>query len=483
MKKFFSFCLLSAMLLGNGSVLNAASKPAAKKEAGVSIVTTAANTSLRLSASGSARFQKAGQPIEKEAWVFINPSRSFQTFIGMGGAITDAAAETFAKLPPQAQDELIKAYYGKQGIDYTLARTNINSCDFSSDTYVYVQDKDSLLHSFSVSHDEKFRIPLIKKAISAAGGKLPLFVSPWSPPAWMKDNNDMLHGGKLLPRYYQTWANYFVKFIRTYQAKGIPVWGMTVQNEPMAVQLWESCIFTADDERDFVKKYLGPAIEKAGMKSKKIIAWDHNRDLFLQRASVIMNDPDAAKYIWGFGFHWYETWIGDMQYDNVARVHEAFPQKNILFTEGCIEAFKLDRLNDWTLGEKYGKSVINDFNNGTCGWTDWNILLDETGGPNHVGNYCFAPIHADTKTGKLMYTNIYYYLGHFSKYIRPGARRIACASNRDHLLTTAFVNKNGSTVVVVMNNSDDKISYKLWLMGKAAPIESLPHSISTLIIQ
>src|SRR5678815_5497684 len=137
-------------------------------------------------------------------------------------------------------------YYDKdKGIGYTLGRTNINSCDFSSDTYTYVTDGDKELKSFNLGHDEKFKIPLIKKAIEAAGGKLDLFVSPWSPPAWMKDNNDMLHGGKLKPEFYDSWANYYVKFIQAYEKEGIPVWGLTVQNEPMAKQTWESCMYTA----------------------------------------------------------------------------------------------------------------------------------------------------------------------------------------------------------------------------------------------
>src|SRR5262249_12696570 len=151
----------------------------------------------------------------------------------------------------------------------------INSCDFSSDSYTYVSENDKDLKSFNVEHDEKFRIPLIKDALAKAG-KLTLFVSPWWPPAWMKDNTDMLHGGKLLPAYRQTWANYFVKFIKTYEKQGIPVWGLTVQNEPMANQKWESCIFTSEEERDFIKDYLGPTLKSEGLGSKKLIVWDHN---------------------------------------------------------------------------------------------------------------------------------------------------------------------------------------------------------------
>ena len=163
-------------------------------------------------------------------------------------------------------------------------------------------------------------------------------------------------------------------------------------------------------------------------------------------------------------------------------VHESFPDKNLIFTEGCVEKFSIGKVNDWALGEKYGYSMVNDFNCGTVAWTDWNILLDETGGPNHVGNFCFAPIHADTQTGKLIYTNSYYYIGHFSKFIRQGAKRIACSSNRDKLETTAFVNPDGKIVAIIMNTSDVKLPYKLCIAGKAADLVSLPHSIMTLVL-
>jgi glucosylceramidase len=448
------------------------------------VYTTADSSDLRLRLTDSLlEFKDFGQPKETQPCVFIDPSKTFQTMIGIGGAITDATAETFAKLPAEKQQELLQAFYSpKQGIGYTLARTNINSCDFSSDTYTYVADNDKQLKTFNIDHDRKFRIPLIKKAMAAAGGKLTLFVSPWSPPAWMKENNDMLHGGKLKADYADAWANYYVKFIRAYEKENIPVWGLTLQNEPMATQKWESCVFTAEDERDFIKHHLGPVLAKNNMGGKKLIVWDHNRDLIYQQASVILNDKEAAKYVWGVGYHWYETWTGGtMQFENVKRVAETFPDKHLIFTEGCAEVFNKAKINEWWLGEKYGRSMINDFNAGTSGWTDWNVFLDETGGPNHVGNFCFAPVHADTKTGQIYYTNAYYYIGQFSKFIRPGAKRIISSSSRSDLLTTAFINTDGTIAVVVMNDGDKKIPYHLWIGGKAVEINGLPHSISTLV--
>ncbi|MES2457145.1 MAG: glycoside hydrolase family 30 protein [Bacteroidota bacterium] len=449
------------------------------------IYTTAANSELRLSKSGTLTFKPLKQPLETQVCIFVDPQIKFQSVTGIGGTITDATAETFAKMPVAAQEEFLKGYYDKQnGIGYSLGRTTIHSSDFSSESYTYIKENDAALKTFDVAHDLTFRIPLIKKAISAAGGSLPLFVSPWSPPAFMKTNKEMLHGGKLLPEFRQAWADYYVRFIKTYEGMGIPIWGLTVQNEPMATQRWESCIFTAEEERDFIKTYLGPTLHKSGLADKKLIAWDHNRDQIFQRASTILKDKEAAKYVWGIGYHWYETWTGsDMLFNNVKLVHEAFPEKNLMLTEGCVEKFNRDSVANWSLGERYGYSLINDFNSGVTAWTDWNMLLDDKGGPNHVGNFCFAPIHSDSKTGKLIYTNSYYYLGHFSKFVRPGAQRIASSSNRDKLLSTAFLNKDGKLAIIVMNKTKDEIPYYIWINGEAAETKSLPHSISTFIIE
>lgn len=451
----------------------------------VKVYLTAKNTDNKLSQTETLQFTEKAQPVETEVAVFVDPSKTFQTMLGIGGALTDASAETFYKLSKDKQKELLTAYYDKEkGIGYTLGRTTIQSSDFSSDSYSYVNENDMDLKSFNVKHDEKYRIPFIKEIIGAAGGKLTLFASPWSPPGWMKTNNNVLHGGKLKPEFDQSWANFYVKFINTYEMAGIPIWGLSVQNEPMATQTWESCIYTGEEERDFIKNFLGPTLTKAGMADKKLIAWDHNRDLLYQRASTVLEDPEAAKYVWGIGYHWYETWTGaGMNFENERRVAEAFPNKNLIFTEGCAESFNDTRFNDWVLGERYGYSMINDFNAGTVGWTDWNILLDEKGGPNHVGNFCFAPVHADTKTGNLIYTNSYYYIGHLSKFIQPGAKRITSAASRDKLITTAFVNPDGKIAVVVMNKTDENITYYLWIKGQAAKTTSPAHSIATLVIQ
>jgi glucosylceramidase len=447
------------------------------------IYTTASDTDLRLTKTGTGEFRPTGQPVETEISVFVNPDKTFQTFLGIGGAITDASAEVFATLSEKKQEELITAYYDStNGIGYSLCRTPIHSCDFSSESYTYIEEGDKELKTFNIEHDRAFKIPLLKKAIEATGGNLLIFASPWSPPAFMKDNNDMLHGGKLLPEYYDSWALYYTRFIKAYENEGIPIWAITIQNEPMATQTWESCIFTAEEERDFLKDHLGPTMENEGLGDKKIMVWDHNRDLINHRANVIFEDPEASKYAWGIGFHWYEDWTGgDPMYINLEMVKESYPSKQLLFTEGCNGGFNSERYQSWPNAEHYGRSMINDFNRGTVGWTDWNILLNQIGGPNHVENYCFAPIHGDTETGELIYTPVYYYIGHFSKFIRPGAKRVSTASSRSQLLSTSFLNTDGSLVTVVMNQSDEDIDYKLYVKSEAIPITIAAHSIQTIV--
>ena len=449
----------------------------------ITVYTTAENTQLRLTQTDKLSFSSSKQPLETEISVFVEPKKTFQNFMGIGGAITDASAEVFAKLSKEKQQELLNAYYDKEkGIGYSLLRTTIHSSDFSSGSYTYIKDGDKDLKTFNIDHDRQYRIPMLKEAIKTAGGKLLLYVSPWSPPAFMKSNGSMLKGGTLLPEYYQSWANYYTKFIKAYEKEGMPIWGLTVQNEPMATQTWESCVYSAEAERDFLKNFLGPTLKKEGLGDKKIVVWDHNRDLMNQRANVIFSDPEASKYAWGMGFHWYETWAGgEPMFDNVRKVHEAYPSKNLLFTEGCVEKFDAKKYQFWANGERYGTSMINDFNNGTVGWTDWNILLDQNGGPNHVGNFCFAPIHADTNSGELIYTPSYYYIGHFSKFIRPDAKRVSTAVSRSSLISTSFLNKDGKMVTVVMNQSDKSVTYNLIIATEKTVVVIPAHGIQTLV--
>lgn len=484
MKKYFLLFILPIMA-HTVNAQKSTSNPNAsdKKLDQVTVYTTADNSDLRLSNTGTHKFMKAPQPLETEISVFVDPKQTFQTLLGIGGAITDASAEVFATLDAKNQQKFLDAYFDKDtGIGYSLLRTTIHSSDFSSKSYTYIEEGDKELKTFTIDHDRKYRIPLIKRSMEKAGDEMVFYASPWTPPAFMKTNGNMLKGGSLLPEYYDNWALYYTKFVKAYEKEGMPIWGITIQNEPMANQRWESCIYTAEEERDFLKNHLGPIMEKEGLGDKKIVVWDHNRDLINDRANTIFNDPEAAKYAWGIGFHWYETWAGGApMFENVRKVKESFPDVNLIFTEGCVESFDAEKFHFWPNAERYGKSLINDFNSGTVAWTDWNILLDQNGGPNHVENFCFAPVHANTSTNELIFTPSFYYLGHFSKFIRPEAKRISTAVSRSVLESTSFMNKDNKIVTVVMNSSDQEIAYNLIVGDQRVDMKIPAHAMQSLV--
>ncbi len=406
----------------------------------------------------------------------LDPDTQYQEIIGFGGAFTEAAAVTFSKLSSEKQAELLRAYFDPAaGHGYTLCRTHINSCDFSLGNYAYADvPGDVALEHFSIERDRQALLPMIQAARAIAGDALNLLASPWSPPAWMKTNGEMNHGGQLKPEYRDAWAAYYCRYIQAYTAEGVPIWGLTVQNEPEATQTWDSCRYTAEEERDFVRDHLGPALRCHGLGDIRLLIWDHNRDVLFERASTVYADPLAAQYVWGAGFHWYES---PQRFDNVQRVHEAYPDKHLVFTEGCQEGGP--HLSEWGLGERYAHAMLNDLNAWTEGWIDWNLLLDETGGPNHVGNYCSAPIIADTRTGELLYQSSYYYIGHFARFIRPGARRIGCRIDEGNLEATAFRNPDGQLAVIVLNHSDTAANFTLALGSQSFPCISPAHSIQT----
>lgn len=417
---------------------------------------------------GSARLsEQAGLPAVRDGVgaelprLIVNSERRFQALQGFGAAFTEAAAVTWAALSAGPREALLRDYFdADEGHAYSLCRVHMNSCDFALGNYAHAEVAgDVELAHFNIDRDRQALLPMIKAAQAIAGQPIELLVSPWSPPAWMKSNGEMNNGGKLLPQYARAWARCYVKFIEAYEAEGVPVWGVSVQNEPDAVQRWDSCIYSAEEERDFVRDHLGPALHEAGLARIKIVVWDHNRDQMVERASVIYSDPQAAQYVWGCGFHWY---VED-HFDHVQLVHDAWPDKALLFTEGCQEGGP--HTGEWELGERYARSIINDLNRWTVGWIDWNLLLDETGGPNHVGNLCSAPILADRANDRLLHQSSYFYLGHFARFIKPGARRVLCAASRQALETTAFVNPDGSVAVVVMNRSDAALRFVLDIDG------------------
>lgn len=421
--------------------------------------------------------------------VSVDCKRSYQTLLGFGGAFTEAAAYTWANTAPETREKIVEAYFDKEkGLAYNLGRTTIGGCDFSLDPYTYIEEEDKDLKTFTIEREDKWLVPLLKKAEEKAGHKLELLCSPWSPPAFMKDNNDINHGGKLLKKYYKTWARYMVKYIVEMGKRGIDISMVSVQNEPAAKQTWASCKYDANEEAEFAVDYLYPALKDEGLEEKvKILIWDHNRDLIFRRMNESMMYPGAREIVWGAAYHWY---VSDKS-EILTMVHEKFPEKHLIFTEGCVELVNNSGetsskagIGAWKHGETYGRNIIKDFNNYNEGWIDWNILLDETGGPNYVGNFCEAPIIYDRNTKEIKYNCSYYYIGHFSRYLKPGAKRICCRNDVDEkLYSVAFQNPDGEIVTVVQNELNRKQKLALVIDGKGANTEVPAHSITTFIMK
>ena len=427
---------------------------------------------------GFSAFAPLDEPDEDIPTIMIDDRKTFQTILGFGGAFTDAASDTFAKLPKESQERFLKDCFDPmQGNGYTLCRTTIHSCDYAEEMYTYDDTPgDKELKNFSIDHDKKNRIPFIKRAQAAARGKLLLYASPWCPPGWMKSNGEMKHGGKVKPEYSQTWADYYVKYLKAYAAEGVPLWGLTVQNEALADQVWESCLYTADEERDFVKNYLGPTLHKAGLGDVKLMIWDHNRGVIYQRVAPSYEDPAASPYIWGTAFHWY---TGD-HFDNVRIVHDAFPDKHLLYTEGGIGG-------TWQAALRLSKNIITDLQNWTEGWDVWNLMLDQDNGPRHAGGvpgvHGSTIVNANTTTGELTYNPPHYVLGQFSRFIRPGAKRIPCTSNSDDLIATAALNSDGKIAVVVLNLKDAEMFMRVWLRGKYVKHRCPANATITFVLE
>lgn len=404
----------------------------------------------------------------------IIPDIEYQDIEGFGGAFTEAASTTIDKLSKRNRDKILKLYFDKKtGLAYNYGRVHMNSCDFSLGNYSCVEENDKTLETFNIDRDKKSLVPMIKDAMKY--GDINMFMSPWSPPAYMKTNGEMNHGGKLKEEYFELWSQYYVKFIEAYKKEGINIDFITVQNEPKAVQTWDSCVYTAEEERDFVKNYLGSKMEKKGV---KILFWDHNKERIYDRASVMLSDKEAAKYIYGIAFHWYS---GD-HFEQLEMFNKKYPDKKLVFSEGCYE-YSRGQEDPVKIAEGYAHDIIGNFNNGCNVFCDWNLVLNEEGGPNHVGNFCAAPIMADTQNDKVYITDTYYYIGHFSRYVKKGAKRIGSSKWSAEIETVSFKNPDGSIVSVVLNKTDSDMNFNFRINGEIINSTAEAHSISTYILK
>ncbi|ROR27430.1 glucosylceramidase [Mobilisporobacter senegalensis] len=414
--------------------------------------------------------------IEMQA-VNIYPQVEYQTFHGFGGAITEAAGYTYSKMNEEVKLDILESYFGKSGNNYNMARCHIDSCDFSLGCYEAMSDpEDTGMESFSLERDEEYIIPLLKEAEKKHGEPLSIMLSPWSPPSFMKTNNNKKGGGKLKEEYREFWAEYICRYIKEYQKRGFQIDRITIQNEPNATQTWDSCVYSEEEEKVFLRDFLYPSLVKNGLEDIKINIWDHNKERMFERAQAII-DEETDKMVSGIAFHWYS---GD-HFEAIGLVKEIYPGKELIFTEGCVEYSRFGGASQLENAQMYAHDIIGNINGGMTAFIDWNILLDEKGGPNHVGNYCDAPIMCNTITGEIQKNLSYTYIGHFSKYIKPGAKRIAFTKYTGNIEITAMKNEDGSIILVFLNCSNKDVNVALRLNGQVADLV-IPGGITTGII-
>lgn len=407
----------------------------------------------------------------------INAKKQFQTHLGFGGSLTESAAYTIKENHDEALiQNLLNLYFSKDGLDYNFTRIHMNSSDFALGNYTYVDHGDTTLSTFSIARESWYVLPILKKVL-AKQKDLKILISPWSPPGWMKDNQQMNHGGVLKTEFQSLWALYYIKFIQALQKEGIQPWGVTVQNEPAAKQVWDSCLYTPEQERDFIKFHLGPLLQKHFKDQIKLLVWDHNRDIMVERVSPIYADPKASQFVWGTAFHWY----GEEKFENVGKTKALFPDKHLLFTEGCIEGGP--RPGSWDTGERYARNIIGDFLQGNEGFIDWNLVLNEQGGPNHVGNYCDAPILFDRRNQSIIKNSTYYAIGHFSKFIPPQSKRIALETSLpEGVQGVAYLRPDHQIAIVLLNASQSAQSFSMNNKGTWQTFSLEAKSIATIMV-
>lgn len=440
--------------------------------------------------------------------VSVAASTLDQTLEGFGGAFTEAAALVFKNLPQDKQQQILDMYFGPNGIGFTVGRVHINSCDFSPRSYTEddVVDDFSLEHfDNGVTHDTEAMIPLIVAAqnlVKSQGGQLKLIAAPWSPPAWMKTNGKMdgSNNGALKDTCKATWATYFSKWITAYKKHDIAIWAITPQNEPENPAVWEGCVYNAQQELQFLGEHLGPTLRQ-DHPDVKIFLFDHNKDHVYDWAKALAEDAKALEYTTGVAFHWYS---GD-SFDHVANIHKDFPKVQLLATEATFERYRWRPgstlvTGDWSFGEGYAHDIIGDLNAGSTGWIDWNLILDQNGGPNHVNNVCDAAMLANTTSKEVFVHPQYYAMGHFSKYLRPGSRHVqttlsntptysgagrpyGTCTGDDGLQATSALRPDGQLAVVVLNCADQAVDFKLQDGDQALHANIPAHGIQTYLFK
>lgn len=432
-----------------------------------------------------ARFQSTTLPFSSKvdpgaSVVQVNSSEMYQFILGFGGAFTDAAGINIKSLSIKLQEKVLLSYFSEKGLSYNMGRIPIASCDFSTYPYSYadIPGDFELKHFQLAKEDFLYKIPLIQKAASIKENLL-LFGSPWSAPAWMKTNNAMNGTGMLKGnpggKYYQTWANYFVRFLQEYKKNNITLWGITTQNEPtdgcLSDFAFQSMCFPPEKQKDFIKLHLGPSLQKAGfgVDNLKLMILDDDRLMLPKWVETILEDNEASQYVSGIAFHWYLGFISPYKLLNIT--HSKFPNVFFLASEACTgsnpwEYPKVD-LGNWERAERYASDIIQDLLNWSVGWIDWNLALNMQGGPNWVKNFVDSPIIINAEAEEFYKQPMYYALAQFSKCLPRGSYRIGLkipdsVMKLKNFHIAAFQTPKDKKVVIAVNRNEDNVNFALY---------------------
>jgi len=460
------------------------------------------------SASGHALTEiPQGNGTHQAISITLNPTKQYQEILGFGGSFTEASAHLLQSMSNKQREKILHAYFSDEGARYSLTRTHINSCDFSLGHYAYdMIPGDTTLQHFSIEKDKQYIFPMIHAAQKISTDGFRLIASPWTAPPWMKDNNDWV-GGKLLDTYRNTWALYYAKYIKSCAENGIPIWGITVINEPHGNgNNWESMLFTPREMTDFVQYYLGPTLDKEGLGHINILGYDQNRAGLKEWVDTMYKDASTSKYFAGTAIHWYESTVEyfpeELQYASLKA-----PSKYLIQTEACIDAeiprwkddawyWKKEATDwgwDWAPEEqkhlhpkyipahRYARDIIGCLQNNVHGWIDWNMVLDKQGGPNWFKNWCIAPVIVDPANDEVYFTPLYYVMSHFSKFIRPGAHIIESKCDNSDIMIVAAENPDQSIALIVFNPTEQQFSVQVQAHSQSIQADINSQALQTIL--
>ena len=446
----------------------------------------------------------------------IYPQVRYQTIDGFGGAMTETSAYLFSKMDQETRTAALKKFFGPDSTQTVFLRMSVDSCDYSLEEYQAVSDPiaDPELRTFSLARDRKYIIPMMKEALALATQPVQVLLAPWSPPAAWKtpparpkddaatyggfmnhqidyDTPSRCNGGSLKPEFYGAWASYLVKFVQAYLDEGIPATMLSLQNESVAATNWDSCVWTAEELKVFLRDHLYPEMVKAGLSDQVgLYIWDHNKERMLEYASVIL-DEETDKMVKGIAFHWYS---GD-HFEAVKMTADAYPDK-VLFLDECCGLHMPGRTSmlpmfgdsktpedaDYEDAVAFAHDIIGNFNAGTHRWADWNLCVDQDGGPRHVPGGFTARMIVDEKGG--FSTNLTYdYVDHFSRYIKPGAVRIGSSRCDDKVEALTVQNPDGTMIAALLNRENCGLKYAIRINGKLIRISLPERSMTTLVIE